>query len=249
MTSADLIPGDHTTPADALEQAIRTQASAHSASQASLRAEPAPAGPPGLTSAEAFDQAARMPLPNLPVVPDGDRKEITASRVQALFARLPNANGVDSTTLDRGLGGLRPPPTILVFVSFSMPDRTLKNYLEDASRIGASLVLRGLVDDDLLATQHAIRDLVGKGAVDREGAGFLIDPTLYTRFGIEQAPTILVTETPVAPCNELECPTPSHIKLAGDVSLAWALERIAAEAPALAPALGPAIFDLERGRE
>jgi type-F conjugative transfer system pilin assembly protein TrbC len=244
MTSADLSPGDRTTATDALEQAIRSQAAARTVSQESLRAEPAPADPPGLNATQAFDQAARMPFPNLPVVPDGDRKEITASRLQALFARLPNANRLDSTTLDSGFRT----PTILVFVSFSMPHRTLKNYLESASRSGASLVLRGLVEDDLLATQQAIRNLMGEGALNREGAGFLIDPTLFTRFGIEQVPTILVTETPVEPCNELECPTPAHVKLAGDVSLAWALERIAGEAPALAPALGRAILELE-GRE
>ncbi len=127
----------------------------------------------------------------------------------------------------------------LVFVSFSMPEAALKQLLGDAGKVGGQLVLNGLVDDDLKATSRRLLtvqgidpeadelpDDVGKADV----AGMGIDPTLFERLAIQHVPTFVLPLEPVQACAEGQgCPPFRHIRVSGDVSLAYALDKFAPE--------------------
>lgn len=78
---------------------------------------------------------------------------------------------------------------LLYFVSFSIPEETLSNMLNDARRHQAEPVMRGLINDDMKFTAAAILNLVNKGSTD----GVQIDPTLFTDYSIKAVPALVVT--------------------------------------------------------
>lgn len=126
-----------------------------------------------------------------------------------------------------------PPP--LVFISFSMPDDSLRALLRDAVHMGSPLVLRGMVDNSMKRTVERIGELLGngqsgKGVVDGLAPSLAIDPTLFERFGVDKVPAFILLLEAAAPCTPSGCPVPDHLKLAGDVSLAYALGVMAREA-------------------
>lgn len=137
---------------------------------------------------------------------------------------------------------------ILVFVSASMPERTLRNYLEQTARIQAALVFRGFKNNQLADMKAYLAGLMK----DRKGKPeptILIDPTLFERFGIEQVPVTVVTETKIQPCGQRPCPAPVFLSVSGDVSLGWALGLIARQAASekLRASLRPLIDTMENG--
>ena len=76
---------------------------------------------------------------------------------------------------------------------------------------------------------RAVHSLYKDG--ERPESGALIDPTLFQRFGIDQVPTVVVAEAAAGACTPTDCPVPEHVKIAGDVPLRYALDRIALAKP------------------
>lgn len=111
---------------------------------------------------------------------------------------------------------------ILVFISASMPDITVKRYLDQTREIDAAVVMRGLVNDSFIDTQKYLARVLEKDETSKQPT-ILIDPTLFSRFGIQQVPITVVTEEQIQACKKDFCPTPVHHTVSGDVSLAWAL--------------------------
>ena len=104
--------------------------------------------------------------------------------------------------VEHGIGGAAPVPapaagvepgeeTVLVFASFSMPEITLRNLLVQASEPHVVLVLRGLAEGiDIGNTQARVERLID--APGGRVPNVLIDPTLYRRYGVEVAPTLVL---------------------------------------------------------
>jgi len=103
--------------------------------------------------------------------------------------------------------GEKPEP-ILWFVSFSMPEASLRQAVAQAEKTGAVLLIRGLKGDSFLDTAKAIAVLVGEKEVQ-----FQIDPPLFREYGITSVP----------------CVCYKGVKVCGDVSLDYALEFIGAK--------------------
>lgn len=135
---------------------------------------------------------------------------------------------------------------IYVFASFSMPEASLRALVQQGELAGAPVVLRGLVDNSIEVTLEQIQNLYKD--TTRPESGVLIDPTLFARFAIDQVPTVVVAESSAAPCTEAVCPTPRHVKIAGDVPLRYALDAIARAKPAYRDPLQPRLFALEPGK-
>jgi type-F conjugative transfer system pilin assembly protein TrbC len=114
---------------------------------------------------------------------------------------------------------LRP---LLVLVSLSMPETELRELARQAARIQSPLVLRGLVDDSLPATQRALARFG-----DVPGAAFTVDPTLFRRFAVAAVPTYVLPLQDLQTCGATDCPVPRHVKLAGDTGLDHVLDQIA----------------------
>jgi conjugal transfer pilus assembly protein TrbC len=174
-------------------------------------------------------ELARIPLPETP-------------RVEALPA--PNIGvPVDLQAIARGYASLQDTlpsamqgAKLLVFVSFSMRETALNRLVDEAARCGATLVLRGLVDDSLTKTVLRIRKLLGQ-----RRASIQIDPQAFDRFGVAVTPTVVLVRAGVSSqiCNQDRCDlSDAYVKAAGDVSLDYALAFIQRNAPAFAQDAG-----------
>ncbi len=115
------------------------------------------------------------------------------------------------------------PVTCYVFVSLSMGEKALLHMAEEAKKYEAILILRGFPDGSYRKTVHSLQKIITK-----TGQGVLIDPELFSLFGIESVPTIVLSKSiPFLPSDRVQ--TPLHDRLLGHVSLRYALEAFAKE--------------------
>lgn len=71
---------------------------------------------------------------------------------------------------------------ILVFVSFSLPDKTLQRLADQMKAHNARLIIQGLHQDSFVKT---------KAKLDQLGITIDIDPTLFTKYQITRVPTFI----------------------------------------------------------
>lgn len=171
----------------------------------------------------------RRPVPRIDAAPAGIDLEALARQ----GARLPTESPTEAAP--------KPVSTLRIFVTLDMPADSLRLLAAQAARIGAPLVLRGLKDRSMRATLAAIGRITGTGQ-----GGWLVDPDAFTRYGIVQAPTFVVThEVSATPSCTGTCRTGEDwISIAGDVSVDYAIEAILRQKPALAPRLQPLLARL-----
>lgn len=104
-----------------------------------------------------------------------------------------------------------PPPNLLTFVSFSMPEDSIKDLLLQTHAAGGITVIRGLVNNSLRQTALTI----GRFA-DHGGPGFSVDPKLFAQHHIQTVPSIVLTDGPLMD------------KISGNISVTEALRTFAA---------------------
>jgi conjugal transfer pilus assembly protein TrbC len=83
------------------------------------------------------------------------------------------------------------PTKILIFVSSSMPETSLIQWMQEARELTphAALIMRGFVHDSLPAT----RDFVGQLVKESHGEGGVsIDPALFKKYDIKEVPAVVV---------------------------------------------------------
>ena len=115
------------------------------------------------------------------------------------------------------------PGDVLIFVSFSMPDSSLRQWFAQAQRLHAPLIVRGLVNDSFPQTRSKIATLL-----TNPSSGFVLEPRLFTDYQITQVPAVVVRNTSVACPATQDCPHayPFDV-IAGDVGLDDALSALA----------------------
>lgn len=195
----------------------------------------AQAAPPTVTDAD-IERARqhRMPtdaeLARVPV-PAGPRIENLPQPVTKVPVDLEAVSrGFD---LQAGVPGLKAPggkagPKLLIFVSLAMPDATLQRLLDQASAVGATLVLRGLVDGSIRATVTRMQALIGNRRVAVQ-----IDPQAFDRYAVARTPTfVLVNDGAAAEgCTASACDTTERFtKVSGDVTLEYAMRYLTGDA-------------------
>lgn len=136
---------------------------------------------------------------------------------------------VDPTTHMPRLGS---DPILMVFISLSMPQATLQRLVDQASRAKASILIRGLTKGSLRDTVAQVQSLIGQRKV-----AIQIDPQAFERYTVVQVPSFVIVRsgarlasTPA--CAYGSCASPEDfVRLAGDVSLDYALSHIQRHAP------------------
>lgn len=123
-------------------------------------------------------------------------------------------------------------PGLLVFVSLTMPDATLQRLVDQAARARASVLIRGLVNGSIRDTAARVQGLIGQRQVAVQ-----IDPQAFDRYAIDRVPSFVLVRDgtrPTACATGLCVPSDGFARLAGDVSLGYALEHIQRAAPRFA---------------
>ena len=119
---------------------------------------------------------------------------------------------------------------VLLFTSLAVPAASWRATARDAARIGAPLVLRGVAKGGLAGTARQVLGRLGPA-----NAGVAVDPRLFRLFGIERVPAVVVVPGGVPPCRSRGCAAeapPPFDRVSGNLSLAAALEAVAAEGDA-----------------
>lgn len=216
---------------------------------AQLGAQPASGEMPEITEADIARAVQRHRLP--PSLLTDQPPTASTLRIDGLPQPMQPAGPLDLAALARGFDaavartpgqGLDSGPRLLVFVSFSMPDRTWQRLLQQAERAQATLILRGLVDGSLRQTVLRMQQLIGQRKVAVQ-----IDPQAFDHHAVTVVPTIVLLRADgadTAPCTTGYCvraqhggstqSNTSHWKAAGDVSLDYALRQLVAAAPSAA---------------
>ena len=115
---------------------------------------------------------------------------------------------------------------VIVFMSLSVPAAAWREWSFEAARIGAPLLLRGVVRGGLRATVKRV------GAHLAGSAGAAIDPRLFRLFDIKAVPAVAVIPGGVPPCTTRGCsadPAPPHDVIGGNIGLEAALAAITRE--------------------
>ncbi len=116
---------------------------------------------------------------------------------------------------------------ILIFISFSMPDENIKSWLIEANTIGASVILRGLIDNNWLKTLARTNSLLK----DDNRGGVQIDPELFQDFNITQVPAVVIVAPSSTPCRtQTTCNSYGRFDvITGNISMRYALEKLQAD--------------------
>ena len=113
----------------------------------------------------------------------------------------------------------RYPGGIYLFASFSMPDPSLEAILRDAADLGIPVVFNGFVENSVIETEKRVRAVYEGSDISQ---GFIIDPTLFTRFNVVAVPTLISTMVNLDVCATTGCDDdgmPEHDRVAGNVPL------------------------------
>jgi conjugal transfer pilus assembly protein TrbC len=105
-----------------------------------------------------------------------------------------------------------PTEQILIFVSFSMPEKSLKEWLIAAHKINANVIVRGLINNSFKTTLNKIYQLSKS-----TGGGMLLDPIIFKELGVTQIPAVAIVNT-----NNHK----DFNIIYGDVTLDYALQKL-----------------------
>lgn len=78
---------------------------------------------------------------------------------------------------------------ILIFVSFSMPENSIKELLHESKKYDAALVIQGLVNNSFKETLIKVQQIISD---NKNIGGIHIDPNLFNEYKINQVPAYVV---------------------------------------------------------
>ena len=107
---------------------------------------------------------------------------------------------------------------ILIFISSSMSLVNIKSLLEEAKNIGASILLRGFIDNSFKKTTDYIKEFYAK---DESLGGILIDPASFKDFNVDSVPTFVLMEKESKDSSKYGS---KYKKLVGNITLSAASE-------------------------
>ena len=114
-------------------------------------------------------------------------------------------------------------PSVIVFVSLSMPRQSLVAILHDANKIKASVVMRGLVNNSFKDTFREIAGLVKEAG----GGGVELNPLAFQKFHIESVPAFIAIAANHPCLSQTKCDRQrDYDVISGNIPLAAALKEI-----------------------
>ena len=113
----------------------------------------------------------------------------------------------------------------LVFISFSMPEVLIEDYIKEARIYGGVLVLRGLIHNSLKQTVAKLKEIEGSDG-KKSNIAITIHPHLFKLYNITQVPTVVVSKNNLACILKYDdCSTLyEYDKISGSITIGYALE-------------------------
>lgn len=115
-------------------------------------------------------------------------------------------------------------PTLMVFVSSSMPKASLYPLAKQVQKAGGVLMMNGVVNGNLSNTILFFKDMFEKTGVTMQ-----FNPTLFRLFEVKSVPQTIVVDKPIMPCSPEEPNCEVHIppfdRMQGNTSLYYSLEQ------------------------
>jgi conjugal transfer pilus assembly protein TrbC len=153
-------------------------------------------------------------LPSMPKV-DALPKPAVAAPDVAMLAEKYKALGRSALPKNHA-------PDLLVMVSLSIPKETLNRIADQAERAGATLVFRGLKGESMTKMGEEVQKVLG----DRN-VSVAIHPPAFLQFNVTRVPAVVMARPEAGSVLENGCSrTETFVKVAGDVSLDYALDYI-----------------------
>lgn len=112
-------------------------------------------------------------------------------------------------------------PKLVVFASLSMPEASLKKLSAQVRQAGGVMMFRGLK----YGMKRWKESMEALKPVAEAGAEVQIHPEMFKRYNIQAVPTVVVTATAKAGCQDDACAAQSAA-VSGDVSLDYALKQL-----------------------
>lgn len=113
-------------------------------------------------------------------------------------------------------------PKVIIFISFSMPTQSIVSLLQDAQKIHASVVIRGLIHNEFKETFKRISSIV----TEAKGGGVELNPLVFSKFNIQKIPAFVVIPDGEICLLEKICPDERFDVVYGDIPLFDALKEI-----------------------
>jgi conjugal transfer pilus assembly protein TrbC len=150
-------------------------------------------------------------MPNIEALPQAAVPAPDIATIAEKFKKLSNASTPKNEQ-----------PDLLVMVSLSMPREALERTAEQAERAGATLVFRGLKGDSMTRMSEEIQSIIGTRNVSA-----VVHPPAFRQFSVTRVPVVVIARPEAGNVLENGCSqTETFVKVAGDVSLDYALEHI-----------------------
>lgn len=158
------------------------------------------------------------------VAPDVENLNQTAPQVD-----ISNFEGIDIDAIaqkyERTEQQIQAGERVYIFVTLDMPKSTLRKLAQDVAKVDGALVLRGFYDGSLKKTYARI------GELGLKSGNIQVNPDAFHKYKIDKAPSfVLVKKLGMYESLDLDgCAIPEdYIKISGDVSLDFALEKMEA---------------------
>ena len=110
---------------------------------------------------------------------------------------------------------------LLIFISASMPKKTIVNLMNQGSSLGAIFVVRGLIQGSYVKTYRYFYQLKGDNNV-----GVMINPTMFKAFDITSVPTFALYQSSQDLMHTACNIKPNYTKVSGEVSIDYALTQL-----------------------
>ncbi|MFA6038136.1 MAG: type-F conjugative transfer system pilin assembly protein TrbC [Legionellales bacterium] len=111
---------------------------------------------------------------------------------------------------------------LFIAVSFSMPEKLILDYLQQAKEFNTWVVVQGFKDNSMPAMLETLAKWDKKADISR----LLIDPNIFKQYQITSVPSIVLT-TDTYPCDNQKCIANSFDKVIGSIRLQHALKIMA----------------------
>lgn len=116
-----------------------------------------------------------------------------------------------------------------LFISFSMPETLIKQYLIESKRYHIPLIMRGLIHNSMKETQEKLFSLMHSDNEKNINGGIQIHPISFKKFSIHAVPALVVARDSAFCSEKQSCVPPDFDIVYGNISLIASLSKIAEE--------------------